>query len=172
MNRSARTVLPAASAGTILFSSWSAKSTAYRSAIVVAPSVWPCFAWSISSATSVERRSPVSTTAWPSISSHSRRSATSVVRPDPSAPSTTMSLPESDSSVNPGRRVPYVLLVMHQLLARREVLEDRPDVAAQLRLDRLDRPARVDDGEVVRPRHPFVLLLQPRLEPFVAVLQV
>src|SRR5208283_2546489 len=142
------------------------------SAIVVGASVCPCFARSISSLTRSDRRRPVSTTAWPSTSSHSRNRLTSVVRPEPSAPSTTMSLPTSVSSGIRGSRVPYVLSVMGQSHPRWELREHRLEVGPQLGLDRFDRARRVDDSEIVELRESVVLVLQPTLEPGIALDEV
>src|SRR5579871_5740976 len=139
--------------------------------MVVALRVCPCFARSISGPTRVDRRRPVSTTGWPRISSQSLSIPTSVVRPEPSAPSRTMRWPRRCSEENPGGGVPWVLR-MDQRLRLREVREERSDLPPDLLQDVLDGVVGVQGDEPVQGGDPVVLALEARLEPLVALLEV
>src|SRR5580693_7501999 len=130
------------------------------------------------SPTREERRSPVSTTAWPWISRCSFRSSHSVVRPEPSEPSMTMRCPLSPSSRILGRWTPKVgngapvrwgrvgaatsatLRAMDEDLLLREPLQERLDPPADLGGELLDGLLGVDDLERLRTGEAIVLALQ------------
>src|SRR5581483_5510396 len=135
----------------------------------------PSFAALSSFATSVERRSPTSETAWPRRSSQSRSSRICVDRPDPSAPSSTINVPTSSPGSTPGRPAPYKRLGKNARLAPPDELGE-VDLVPHDRTHRLllhlDRLRRVHHREAVLVGQPAVLLLDPALEETEALLRV
>src|SRR3954463_3782225 len=91
--RSASTIIPAFSGGTILYSSRSAKSVACRRLNVIGVSAFFFLPVLVAALTSAEEFHSVMKTGCPAALSHFASSASCVVFPDPSMPSTTKSFP-------------------------------------------------------------------------------
>src|SRR3954463_15717478 len=91
--RSASTIIPAFSGGTILYSSRSAKSVACSRLNVIGVSAFFFLPVFVAALTSADEFHSVMKTGWPAALSHFASSASCVVFPDPSIPSTTNSFP-------------------------------------------------------------------------------
>src|SRR5580704_8904126 len=91
--RSASTIMPALSGGMILYSSRSAKSVACSRLNVIGVNAFFFFPVLVAALTSTDEFHSVTNTRWPSALSHFASSASCVVLPEPSIPSTTNSLP-------------------------------------------------------------------------------
>src|SRR6185436_13741455 len=85
--------MPALSGGIILYSRRSAKSVAWSRLNVIGVSAFFFFPVFVAAFTRADEFHSVTNTRWPSALSHFASSASCVVLPDPSMPSTTNSLP-------------------------------------------------------------------------------